>query len=61
VTPDLDGRPIIEQDVRRVSHGETADEMMAIGREIETPVRSRAVRWHAEDRIFQNGNKTVAL
>jgi formyltetrahydrofolate deformylase len=61
VTPDLDEGPIIEQDVRRVNHAITADEMVAIGREIEASVLSRAVRWQAEHRIFQNGNKTVVL
>ena len=61
VTPDLDEGPIIEQDVRRVTHAVTADEMVAIGREIEASVLSRAVRWKAEHRIFQNGNKTVVL
>jgi formyltetrahydrofolate deformylase len=61
VTTDLDEGPIIEQDVRRVTHSVTADEMVAIGREIEASVLSRAVRWHAEHRIFQNGNKTVVL
>jgi len=61
VTPDLDEGPIIEQDVRRVNHATTADEMVAIGREIEASVLSRAVRWYAEHRIFENGNKTVVL
>ncbi len=61
VTADLDEGPIIEQDVRRVSHEATADEMVAIGRETEASVLSRAVRWYAEHRIFQNGNKTVVL
>ncbi|WP_447764490.1 formyltetrahydrofolate deformylase [Sphingopyxis panaciterrae] len=61
VTADLDEGPIIEQDVRRVSHAIAADEMVAIGREIEASVLSRAVRWHAEHRIFPNGNKTVVL
>jgi formyltetrahydrofolate deformylase len=61
VTADLDEGPIIEQDVRRVSHAITAAEMVAIGREIEASVLSRAVRWHAEHRIFPNGNKTVVL
>lgn len=61
VTADLDEGPIIEQDVRRVSHRTTAGEMVAIGREIEASVLSRAVRWYAEHRIFQNGNKTVVL
>jgi formyltetrahydrofolate deformylase len=61
VTADLDEGPIIEQDVRRVSHATTAEEMVAIGREIEASVLSRAVRWFAEHRIFDNGNKTVVL
>ncbi len=61
VTADLDEGPIIEQDVRRVSHRTTANEMVAIGREIEASVLSRAVRWYAEHRIFENGNKTVVL
>ena len=61
VTADLDEGPIIEQDVRRVNHAVTADEMVAIGRETEASVLSRAVRWHAEHRIFLNDGKTVVL
>jgi len=61
VTADLDEGPIIEQDVRRVDHAVTADDMVAIGREIEASVLSRAVGWHAEHRIFKNGSKTVVL
>src|ERR1700754_4844992 len=54
VTADLDEGPIIEQDVRRVDHAVGAEEMVAIGRETEASVLSRAVRWHAEHRIFLN-------
>ncbi|KRB85566.1 formyltetrahydrofolate deformylase [Sphingomonas sp. Root710] len=61
VTADLDEGPIIEQDVRRVSHVTSADEMVAIGREVEASVLSRAILWYSEHRIFQNGNKTVVL
>ncbi|MBC7505449.1 MAG: formyltetrahydrofolate deformylase [Sandarakinorhabdus sp.] len=61
VTADLDEGPIIEQDVRRVSHAVTPAEMVAIGRETEASVLARAVRWHAEHRVFPNGNKTVVL
>ncbi len=61
VTAVLDEGPIIEQDVRRVSHAVTPEEMVAIGREVEASVLSRAVRWHAEHRVFPNGNKTVVL
>jgi formyltetrahydrofolate deformylase len=61
VTAELDEGPIIEQDVRRVSHAVSPEEMVAIGREVEASVLSRAVRWHAEYRVFANGNKTVVL
>ncbi|WP_420145152.1 formyltetrahydrofolate deformylase [Sphingobium sp.] len=61
VTTDLDEGPIIEQDVRRVSHATTADEMVSIGREVEASVLSRAVRWHAEHRVLMNGARTVVL
>lgn len=61
VTADLDEGPIIEQDVRRVSHATTADEMVTIGREVEAAVLARAVRWHAEHRVLGNGNQTVIL
>jgi formyltetrahydrofolate deformylase len=61
VTADLDEGPIIEQDVRRVSHAATGDEMVAIGRETEASVLSRAVRWHAEGRVFLNNGRTVVF
>jgi formyltetrahydrofolate deformylase len=61
VTTDLDEGPIIEQDVRRVSHSTSPDEMVAIGRETEASVLSRAVRWHVEHRIVLNGQKTVVF
>jgi len=61
VTEDLDEGPIIEQDVRRVSHSTTADEMVEIGREVEASVLSRAIKWHAEHRVFINGARTVVL
>lgn len=61
VTTDLDEGPIIEQDVRRADHSITADEMVAIGREVESSVLARAVRWHAEHRVFLNDGKTVVL
>ena len=61
VTADLDEGPIIEQDVRRVTHATTAEEMVAIGREVEASVLARAVRWHAERRILANGRQTVIL
>jgi formyltetrahydrofolate deformylase len=61
VTPDLDEGPIIEQDVTRVDHTLTSDELVAAGRDVECQVLSRAVRWHAESRILVNGNKTVVF
>jgi formyltetrahydrofolate deformylase len=61
VTAELDEGPIIEQDVRRVTHATSAEEMVAIGREVEASVLSRAVRWHAEHRVLPNGNQTVVL
>ncbi len=61
VTSELDEGPIIEQDARRVTHATSAEEMVAIGREVEASVLSRAVRWHAEHRVLPNGNQTVVL
>jgi len=61
VTTDLDEGPIIEQDVRRVTHTTSADQMIAIGRETEASVLARAVTWHLEHRVMLNGNKTVVF
>ncbi|WP_281300107.1 MULTISPECIES: formyltetrahydrofolate deformylase [unclassified Iodidimonas] len=61
VTPDLDEGPIIEQDVRRVTHAHSPDDLVAIGRETEASVLARAVKWHAERRIMLNGRKTVVF
>ena len=59
VTSDLDEGPIIEQDVERVTHATTAEQMAAAGRDVECRVLARAVTWHAENRVMVNGNKTV--
>ena len=59
VTGDLDEGPIIEQDVARVSHAATPEDLIAIGRDIERRVLSKAVKLFAEDRIFLTGNRTV--
>jgi formyltetrahydrofolate deformylase len=61
VTPELDEGPIIEQDVVRVDHTMTAEQLVAAGRDVESLVLSRAVRWHAESRVMLNGNKTVVF
>ena len=61
VTADLDEGPIIEQDVRRVNHSTTAKQMVEIGREVESSVLSRAIKWHAEHRVILNGSRTVVM
>ncbi|GAA6153421.1 formyltetrahydrofolate deformylase [Pseudoteredinibacter isoporae] len=61
VTEDLDEGPIIEQDVERVSHINEPEELVEIGRDIESRVLGRAVRWFAQQRILANGNKTVVF
>lgn len=59
VTPDLDEGPIIEQDAERVSHADSASELVRRGQDIEARVLSRALRLHAEGRVFIDGNRTV--
>jgi formyltetrahydrofolate deformylase len=61
VNDDLDEGPIIEQAVERVDHSMTAAELTTLGNEIESVVLNRAVQWHAEDRIFEFGQRTVVL
>ena len=61
VTTDLDEGPIIEQEVDRVDHTQSAEDMTVLGSELETVVLNRAIKWHAERRIFRNGRKTVVL
>ena len=61
VTPDLDEGPIIEQDVTRVDHAFTSDQLVTAGRDVEAQVLSRAVRWHAQTRVLLNGNRTVVF
>lgn len=61
VTPELDEGPIIEQDVRRVTHAHTPKQLVEIGRDIECTVLARAVRWHLERRIQIDGGKTVVF
>jgi formyltetrahydrofolate deformylase len=61
VTSDLDEGPIIEQDVDRVDHGHTAAQLTAAGRDIESRVLARAVRWHAEHRVLLNDRRTVVF
>lgn len=61
VTADLDQGPIIEQDVARVSHGMSVDDLKRLGRDLERQVLARAVRWQVEDRVLVDGNKTVVF
>jgi formyltetrahydrofolate deformylase len=60
-TTDLDEGPIIEQDVHRVDHTMSPDSLSEIGHDLEAIVLNRAVRWHAEHRVFMSGNRTVVL
>jgi len=59
VTSDLDEGPIIEQDVTRVEHKDTAEHLVARGKDTESRVLARAVKWHSEHRVLLNGHKTV--
>ena len=59
VTADLDEGPIIEQDVERVDHSMSAEQITAVGRDVECVVLARAVRWHIERRVLMNGHKSV--
>ena len=61
VTSDLDEGPIIEQDVVRVTHATSAEEMTNLGREVEARVLARAVRWHVERRTILNGARTIVF
>jgi formyltetrahydrofolate deformylase len=61
VTSDLDEGPIIEQDVTRVDHTMTPEELTAAGRDVECSVLARAVRYHLEQRVLLNGNRTVVF
>jgi len=61
VTEDLDEGPIIEQDVIRVDHNFSQEQLVTAGRDVEAQVLSRAVRWHAESRVMLNGHRTVVF
>jgi formyltetrahydrofolate deformylase len=61
VTPDLDEGPIIEQDAERISHHNSAEDLVRKGREIERSVLARAITWHLDGRVIVNGSKTVVF
>ena len=61
VTEDLDEGPIIEQDVARVTHAQSASDYVSIGRDVESQVLARAIHAHIHHRLFMNGNKTIVF
>jgi formyltetrahydrofolate deformylase len=61
VTAELDAGPIIDQDVARVSHRDSVDDLKQLGRDLERRVLARAVKWDCEDRVLVEGNKTVVF
>ncbi len=61
VTENLDEGPILEQDVMRVNHRHSKDDMVRLGKDVETLVLARGIRYHLEDRVIVHGNKTVIL
>jgi formyltetrahydrofolate deformylase len=61
VTPELDAGPIIEQDIVRVDHRKTADDLRRLGRHVERDVLARAVAWHLDDRVIVHQNKTIVF
>ncbi len=61
VTTDLDEGPIIEQDTIRVTHAQSPEDYVSLGRDVESQVLARAVHAHANHRVFLNGNKTVVF
>ncbi|MDM4767205.1 formyltetrahydrofolate deformylase [Pelomonas sp. SE-A7] len=61
VTSDLDEGPIIEQEVARIDHSMTPEQLVAIGRDTECVTLARAIQWHAEHRVLMNGARTVVF
>lgn len=61
VTQDLDAGPIIEQEVRRVTHSESAEEMVVLGKDVEKNALARGLKFHLEDRVLLSGNKTIVF
>jgi len=61
VTAELDAGPIIDQDVARVSHRDSVEDLRALGRDLERRVLYRAVRWHCEDRVLVHGLRTIVF
>lgn len=61
VTAELDAGPIIEQDTVRIDHGDTVEDLVRYGKDIEKAVLARGLRYHVEDRVLVNGNRTVVF
>jgi formyltetrahydrofolate deformylase len=61
VTEDLDEGPIIEQDVVRIEHDDTVDDLVRYGRDVEKAVLARALKYHLEDRVLLNGHRTIVF
>ncbi|MFI6323274.1 formyltetrahydrofolate deformylase [Nonomuraea sp. NPDC050556] len=61
VTSDLDEGPIIEQEVARVNHSHSPEDLVALGRDVEAVTLARAVKWHAEQRVVLDGHKTIVF
>jgi formyltetrahydrofolate deformylase len=61
VTDELDEGPIIEQDVIRIDHGDSVDDLVRYGKDIERQVLARGLKYHLEDRVLLNGHKTVVF
>jgi formyltetrahydrofolate deformylase len=61
VTPELDAGPIIEQEVARIDHRTTVEDMRRVGRYVERQVLAQAVTWHVEDRVIVDGEKTIVF
>jgi len=61
VTAELDEGPIIEQEVARVDHSLDAEQLVAVGRDVECQALARAVQWHTEQRVLLNGQRTVVF
>lgn len=61
VTRELDEGPIIEQEVARVDHSHTPEQLASVGRDVEAQALARAVQWHAEHRVFVSGQRTIVF
>jgi formyltetrahydrofolate deformylase len=61
VTEELDAGPIIEQDVVRISHRDSIEELVRLGKDVEKMVLARGLRYHLEDRVLVHNNKTVVF